>query len=151
MIVCNLRLNCQLVLQEFCEDCDGRTKLVTRAPELRSNDSLPAAFERAAGERIYDGLRNGFRVRCISACCACCICVCHERPGSSRQSASLHLASLSRGRTLGHRHLWSPGRPFRTLPGMHSRSLTSSQPMAMPSRCVCVSSLLVLLLHPSHV
>ena len=41
---------------------------MTRAPELRSNDSLPAAFERAAGERIYDGLRNGFRVRCICAC-----------------------------------------------------------------------------------
>lgn len=51
------------VLQEFCEDCDGRTRLVTRAPELRSNDSLPAAFERAAGERIYEGLRYGFRVR----------------------------------------------------------------------------------------
>ncbi|CAL5223952.1 g6555 [Coccomyxa viridis] len=51
----------QQEFEEFCEDCDGRTKLVTRAPELRSNDSLPAAFERAAGERIYDGLRNGFR------------------------------------------------------------------------------------------
>ena len=34
-----------------------------RGPELRSNASLPAAFERATGERIYDGLRNGFRVQ----------------------------------------------------------------------------------------
>ena len=33
-----------------------------REPELRSNAALPAAFERATGERIYDGLRNGFRV-----------------------------------------------------------------------------------------
>lgn len=54
-------------MQEFCEDCDNRTKLVTREPELRSNDSLPAAFERATGERIYDGLCNGFRVRCNSS------------------------------------------------------------------------------------
>ena len=60
-----LRMTGQPVPQEFCEDCDGRTRLVTRAPELRSNDSLPAAFERAAGERIYEGLRNGFRVRSI--------------------------------------------------------------------------------------
>ena len=48
--------------QEFCEECENRTKLVRREPELASNASLPAAFERATGERIYDGLRNGFRV-----------------------------------------------------------------------------------------
>lgn len=51
-----------LLAQEFCEECEGRTKLVRRAPELRSNDSLPAAFERATGERVYEGLCNGFRV-----------------------------------------------------------------------------------------
>ena len=48
--------------QEFCEECENRIKSVRREPELRSNASLPAAFERATGERIYDGLRNGFRV-----------------------------------------------------------------------------------------
>jgi len=58
-------------LQEFCEDCDNRTKLVQRSAELRSNDSLPAAFERATGERIYDGLLNGFRVRCTTHLCKC--------------------------------------------------------------------------------
>ncbi len=58
-----------LTLQEFCEDCDNRTKLVQRSAELRSNDSLPAAFERATGERIYDGLLNGFRVRCTTYLC----------------------------------------------------------------------------------
>ena len=60
-----LPTNCRHVAQEFCEDCDGRTKLVRRAPELRSNAHLPAAFERATGERIYEGLRNGFRVPCF--------------------------------------------------------------------------------------
>ena len=52
----------QTSAQEFCEECEDRTKMVRREPELRSNASLPAAFERATGERIYDGLRNGFRV-----------------------------------------------------------------------------------------
>ncbi|CAK0738295.1 hypothetical protein CVIRNUC_001022 [Coccomyxa viridis] len=51
----------QQEFEEFCEECENRTKLVRREPELRSNAALPAAFERATGERIYDGLRNGFR------------------------------------------------------------------------------------------
>ncbi len=50
-------------LQEFCEDCEGQKKFIQRSTELQSNAELPAAFERATGDQIYNGLLSGFRVR----------------------------------------------------------------------------------------
>ena len=49
-------------LQEFCEDCDGQRRQVTRPPEYADNAALSAAFEARTGDNILDGLMSGFRV-----------------------------------------------------------------------------------------
>jgi hypothetical protein len=51
-----------LSAQEFCEECKGSKKLVQRDVKLQSNAALPAAFERLTGDKIYQGLQEGFRV-----------------------------------------------------------------------------------------
>ena len=49
-------------VQEFCEDCPGESRLVTRDPALQDNAALPAAFQRRAGDLLYAGLRDGLLV-----------------------------------------------------------------------------------------
>ena len=49
-------------MQEFCEECQDSTRTVVRPAELRDNALLPAALQQRAGDAIYAGLRNGFRV-----------------------------------------------------------------------------------------
>lgn len=49
-------------LQEFCEECPGESRLVTRDPALQDNAALPAAFQRKAGDLLYTGLRDGLVV-----------------------------------------------------------------------------------------
>ena len=53
-------------MQEFCEDCEGQKKNIQRSAALQSNAALPAAFERATGDMIYNGLLTGFRVRALT-------------------------------------------------------------------------------------
>lgn len=50
------------VFEEFCEECPDNKRLVRRDASI-SNDALPAAYFEAVGDKIYDGLRHGFRVR----------------------------------------------------------------------------------------
>lgn len=50
------------MVQEFCEECQGQKKVVMRDPKLKDNALLPAAVEVVAGDSIYKGLRDGFRV-----------------------------------------------------------------------------------------
>lgn len=52
-----------LAVQEFCEDCPDQKKVVMRNGKYRDNTSLPGAVEELAGDNIYQGLRDGFRVR----------------------------------------------------------------------------------------
>ncbi|GAB4822963.1 hypothetical protein N2152v2_010009 [Parachlorella kessleri] len=49
------------VFKEYCEDCEGMTRLVTRDPSTQDNARLPELHARLTGERIYSGLVNGFR------------------------------------------------------------------------------------------
>jgi hypothetical protein len=53
------------VFKEYCDSeepgCPDGSRLVTRAPELQDNAKLPAAWERACGALIYEGLRGGFQ------------------------------------------------------------------------------------------
>ncbi|KAK9902243.1 hypothetical protein WJX75_009231 [Coccomyxa subellipsoidea] len=51
----------QQAFEEFCEDCEGQKKNIQRSAALQSNAALPAAFERATGDMIYNGLLTGFR------------------------------------------------------------------------------------------
>lgn len=55
-------------LQEACQDCEGGQRTVSRIPELRDNSSLPAVLQRRAGDAIYAGLRNGYRVGLMGQC-----------------------------------------------------------------------------------
>ena len=57
------------VLQEYCADCEeeGRLKTVARSAELRDNAILPPTLQSRAGDLIYAGLREGFRV-CPELC-----------------------------------------------------------------------------------
>ena len=48
--------------QEYCEECPDRSRVVVRDTALRDNGALPAAFQRTAGDLLYDGLRNGLVV-----------------------------------------------------------------------------------------
>ena len=48
--------------QEFCEECEGQRRTVVRPQELADNAALPERLQRAAGDRIYSGLQQGFRV-----------------------------------------------------------------------------------------
>ena len=51
------------LMQEFCEECPDQKKVVMRNARYRDNASLPSAVEEMAGDNIYRGLRDGFRVR----------------------------------------------------------------------------------------
>ena len=83
--------------QEYCEDCEGGRRLVTRAPTLADNTALPAAFEARTGDLIYDGLVQGFRVRARA-----CMHVCTQRPLSA--CWHLRLAHLLWGIEQGNVH-----------------------------------------------
>ena len=48
--------------QEYCDECPDRSRVVVRDTALRDNGMLPAAFQRTAGDLLYDGLRNGLVV-----------------------------------------------------------------------------------------
>ena len=50
------------VPQEYCAECPDRSRVVVRDTALRDNSMLPAAFQRTAGDLLYDGLRNGLVV-----------------------------------------------------------------------------------------
>ena len=52
----------QCSAQEYCEDCPEQSKLVRRDAAFKDNNSLPAQIALRAGDFVYDGLRNGFRV-----------------------------------------------------------------------------------------
>ena len=51
-----------LLIQEYCEECENNERTVRRPAHLTDNSSLPAMLQQIAGDNIYDGLRNGFRV-----------------------------------------------------------------------------------------
>ena len=51
-----------LMRQEFCEECEGQRRTVVRPAELADNAALPERLQRAAGDRMYSGLLQGFRV-----------------------------------------------------------------------------------------
>ena len=48
--------------QEYCEECEGQRRTVVRSAELADNAALPERLQRAAGDRMYSGLLQGFRV-----------------------------------------------------------------------------------------
>jgi len=50
------------MLQEYCDECPDKSRVVVRDTALRDNGMLPAAFQRTAGDLLYDGLRNGLVV-----------------------------------------------------------------------------------------
>ena len=54
-------------VQEYCEECEdtGRLRTVNRSSELSSNAVLPVALQQRVGNRIYTGMRENFRVRCL--------------------------------------------------------------------------------------
>lgn len=60
-------------MQEFCEDCEGQKNKIQRSAALQNNAALPAAFERATGDMIYNGLLTGFRVRALTWLPSCCM------------------------------------------------------------------------------
>jgi len=47
--------------KEYCEDCEGGSRMVTRDAILQDNSLLPNIFEVRLGDAIYAGLRNGFQ------------------------------------------------------------------------------------------
>jgi len=49
------------VFKEFCEECVDQARIVRRDPAYADNTMLPSLFNKAAGDKIYDGLLNGFR------------------------------------------------------------------------------------------
>lgn len=51
----------QLVFKEFCDDCPDQSLLVRRDPSLSDNAQLPARMALLVGDKLYDGLRYGFR------------------------------------------------------------------------------------------
>ncbi|GLC41889.1 hypothetical protein PLESTB_001043800 [Pleodorina starrii] len=51
----------QQVFKEYCEDCPDLYRIVRRDAALADNALLPAAFFTRTGDKIYAGLRNGFR------------------------------------------------------------------------------------------
>lgn len=57
--------------QEFCEECPDQKKVVMRNARYKDNASLPSAVEEMAGDNIYRGLRDGFRVSLNSISCEC--------------------------------------------------------------------------------
>jgi hypothetical protein len=52
----------QQVFKEYCEDCPDSKKVVRRDAAFADNALLPQRFRELCGDRIYDGLLNGFRV-----------------------------------------------------------------------------------------
>ena len=48
--------------QEFCEECPDQTRVVQRSPALANDAQLPGAFQAAAGDLLYAGLRDGLTV-----------------------------------------------------------------------------------------
>lgn len=57
--------------QEYCEDCPEQSRLVRRDAAFKDNNALPAQIALRAGDFIYDGLQNGFRVSSQTSSTAC--------------------------------------------------------------------------------
>jgi len=55
-----LRSESALEFEEFCEECPGRARLVSRPAGLEDDARLPAFIEGQAADRIYARLRGGF-------------------------------------------------------------------------------------------
>ncbi|EFJ45566.1 hypothetical protein VOLCADRAFT_94019 [Volvox carteri f. nagariensis] len=51
----------QQVFKEYCEDCPDLYRIVRRDLSLADNSQLPTAFLIRTGDRIYAGLKDGFR------------------------------------------------------------------------------------------
>ncbi|KXZ54425.1 hypothetical protein GPECTOR_5g79 [Gonium pectorale] len=51
----------QQVFKEYCEDCPDLYRLVRRDAALADNSLLPDVFFARTGDRIYGGLKDGFR------------------------------------------------------------------------------------------
>ena len=64
-------LKCLAVVQEFCEDCPDQKKVVVRGAKYKDNATLPGAVEEFAGDIIYRGLRDGFRVSIWESLAVC--------------------------------------------------------------------------------
>ena len=50
-------------MQEYCEECPDSYKTVRRDAAYKDNSLLPAQIALRTGDLIYEGLKNGFRVR----------------------------------------------------------------------------------------
>ena len=67
-----------LFAQEYCEDCPDQYKTIRRDAAYKDNSLLPAQIALRTGDLIYDGLKNGFRVRfslCMLAASESCFCL----------------------------------------------------------------------------
>ena len=53
----------RVMLQEFCDECEGQSRVVRRNAAFADNATLLPEFQRRAGDGIYAGLREGFRVQ----------------------------------------------------------------------------------------
>ncbi len=62
-LILQMLLTEHVMLQEFCDECEGQSRVVRRDAAFADNATLLPEFQRRAGDGIYAGLREGFRVQ----------------------------------------------------------------------------------------